>query len=145
MIRHTAVWRRRPVNQDNNEAQELTCRENPTNRADGRANHFGIAIRAQVLTLKTHTSLKIDKITAITGVKKSEISNICKRAKERSFDPDKPLQDAFFIDAPRKGALKKTLPQIEKEVINTILKSRQTRTLTCAALSRLVNLSPMSV
>ena len=91
MIRHTAVWRRRRVDEDNDESQELTCRENPTNRANKRANHFGIAIRAQVLTLKTYTKLKNDEITAITGVQTREIQNICKRAKERSFDADKPL------------------------------------------------------
>ena len=47
----------------------------PRKRSDPRTNHFGIAVRAQVLTLREYTSMTIDQVAAATGVKKSEVSN----------------------------------------------------------------------
>jgi len=86
-----------------------TCGENPAKRSQRSANRYGIATRAQVLTLKVHTTLTNDQITAISGVQKSEIQNIMKRAKERGWTPEGrlPLQDAFFEDGKRTGAPKK--------------------------------------
>ena len=53
---------------------------------DPRGNHYDVARRAQVQTLKT-VGLKNTDITAKTGVKTREIQNIYRRAKERGYNP----------------------------------------------------------
>ena len=139
MLRNTAVWRRAlPVTNYKNdqEAPELTCAENPANRQDGRTNHFGVAARAQVLTLKEYAGLKPEQITAITGVKRSEIFNIIKRAKERGYDKEHPLQDAFFRDAARPGRPPVVKDEVAEEVKTIISRDRNTRTLTLVEIAR---------
>ena len=81
------------------------CAEDPQKRSDPRANHFGIAVRAQVLTLREYTNMTINQVAAITGVGSREVSNIMKRARDRGYRKDSPipLQDKFFQDAPRSG------------------------------------------
>ncbi|HEX3642355.1 MAG TPA: transposase [Ktedonobacteraceae bacterium] len=151
MLRNTAVWRRSRQVTNYEVDQEATCAENPQNRQDGRANHFGVATRAQVLTLKEHSGLNIDQITAITGVKRREIFNIVRRAKERGYDKDRPLQDAFFQDATRQGRPPVVTEEALQEVKKVISKTRNTRTLTLVEISRQLKrntpliLSPMSV
>ena len=152
MLRNTAV-RRRAANYEVNqhdEALEATCKEPPTRRQDSRANHFGVSIRAQVLTHKEHTQLKNDEITAITGVQKSEIQNIMKRAKLRGYKKEQQLQDSFFNDAARSGAPVKASEEVAEQVKATISKDRNSRTLTAVAIARRLkalntSLSPMSI
>ena len=133
------------------EDQEATCAENPQNRQDGRANHFRVAIRAQVLTLKEHASFNIEQITAVTGVKRSEIFNIIKRAKERGYDKEHPLQDAFFRDAARSGGPPVIKAEVAQEVKKIISKDRNTRTLRLFEIARRLRqnyvaaISPQSV
>ena len=154
MLRNTAVWRRAlPATDYKNDQEppELTCAENPANRQDGRTNHFGVAARAQVLTLKEYAGLKPEQITAITGVKRSEIFNIIKRAKERGYDKEQPLQDAFFRDAARPGRPPVVKDEVAKEVKTIISRDRNTRTLTLVEIARrlrqnnVASISPQSV
>ena len=154
MLRNTAVLRRPQPNTDQNDEQELpqhTCAENPSNRQDGRANHFGVAARAQVLTLKEHAGLKTEQITAITGIKRAEIFNIVKRAKERGYDKERPLQDAFFKDATRSGRPPVVTQATADEVKKVVSATRNTRTLTTVDIARRLKtstnlyISPMSV
>ena len=120
MVGQATVWRRRPPAKQNDEPKEATCKQPPFRRPNAVANHFGIATRAQVRTLKEFTSLKIDEIVQITGVGKSEVSNIVKRARERGYTKLQPLQDAFFADAARAGRPVKINQEVNKQVKDMI-------------------------
>ena len=128
-----------------------TCTENPQNRSDNRANHFGVATRAQVLTLKEFAGLKPEAITKITGVKRSEIFNILKRAKERGYDKEHPLQDRFFEDAVRSGRPPTITETTVNQVKAVVSESRKTRSLTLVDIARRVRaaanstISPSSI
>jgi transposase len=154
MLSATAVWRRNRQYANEATANKTPVKagpkEPPFRRAEPQANHFGVAQRAQVLTLKEHTSLKIDDIVAITGVGKSEVSNILKRARERGYTKEQPLQDAFFGDAARAGRPQKVDKAAAKGVVSIISQTRQSRTLTLVEITRRlkktnISLSPMSV
>ena len=136
MLTRIAPLRRPPVHADDAKPKELTYKEPPTRRQQLQANRFRIAIRAQVLTLKEHASLKINKIIAITGVGKSEVSNIIKRVKERRYQKEQPLQDAFFTDAKRTGQPIKQTKEAIIKVKETITGSRNNRTLTAIEIAR---------
>ena len=137
MLRYTAHRRRRQRVDDVDKPPELTCDEPPFRRAQPQANRFSVATRAQVLTLREYTSLTIDAIVEITGVKKSEVSNILKRARDRGYSKGQPLQQAFFEDAARIGRpVTATTTKVAAEVIKIITKSRNSRTLTSDDLAR---------
>jgi transposase len=136
MVGQTTVWQRRPPAKESDEPKEATCKEPPFQRPNKVANHFGIATRAQVLTLKEFTGLKIDEIVQVTGVGKSEVSAILKRARERGYTKLQPLQDAFFADAARTGRPTKINQEVNQQVREIISQSRQSRTLTCVAIAR---------
>jgi transposase len=151
MLSNTAVWRRNRAPADNEENKEQTCAEPPFRRQNRPANRYGVATRAQVLTLKEHTGLKIDEIVAITGVGKSEVSNIVKRAKERGYSKEQPLQDTFFCDGERSGRPIQATVAAAEGVVATISATRNTRTLTLVEIARRlrkthdIGLAPMSI
>ena len=74
-----------------------------------------------------------------------------KRAKERGFDKEQPLQDAFFQDASRPGRPPVVTEVTANEVKKVVSATRNTRTLTLVDIARRlksyanIHISPMSV
>ena len=147
MQRNTAVWRRPRVFINSQQPQAplvSSCAENPQNRSEPKANHFGVATRAQVLTLKEFAGLKPEAISEITGVKRSEIFNILKRAKERGYEKEHLLQDRFFEDATRPSRPPVVTKTAVDEVKKVISESRKTRSLTVVDIARRVRAATSS-
>ena len=86
--------------------------------------------RVRTLTLLSK-GFKPDEIKADTGLLKSTIYNIQKRALSRGYDPskDRKILIAYVEDAPKVSRPKKCTLEVEEAVIKTILKNLTTREL----------------
>ena len=84
----------------------------------------------QALTLLSK-GFKPNKIKADTGLSKSIIYDLQKRALSRGYDPskDRKILIAYVEDAPKVSRPKKCTPEVEEAVIKTISKNLTTREL----------------
>jgi transposase len=86
--------------------------------------------RIQALTL-LGKGFKLDEIKMDTGLSKSAIYELQKKATSRGYDPskDRKILVAYVEDAPKVGRPKKCTPEVEEAVIKTISKNSTTREL----------------
>ncbi|KAJ5646675.1 hypothetical protein N7490_003047 [Penicillium lividum] len=96
-----------------------------------------LAIRAQVVTLKAHTSMNTQEIASRTGLTPQSVNRIYARAIDRGFDPNTfpALVELRFVeDAPRTGRPRKQ--EIAKDtILSKVRLDRYGREKTCADLA----------
>ena len=63
-----------------------------------KGNTYDIATRAQIVTLKTYTSLSNDQISAITGADPRQIQRYAKAAKDRGYQKGEILRDSHVAN-----------------------------------------------
>ena len=96
--------------------------------------------RVQALTLLSK-GFKPDEIKADTGLSKSTIYDLQKRALSHGYDPskDQKILIAYMEDAPKVGRPKKCTPEVEEAVIKTISKNSTTRELSTQKIADIVS------
>ena len=90
--------------------------------------HHDIATRAQALAL-LGAGVPIQNIIKISGISKSQIYRIQKKAKERGYNSttSTTLKTEFLDDNPHTGRPKKITKEMEKEILVEIRASRKGR------------------
>jgi len=94
----------------------------------------------QALTLLSK-GFKPDEIKADTGLSKSTIYDLQKKALSRGYDPskDRKILIAYVEDAPKVGRPKKCTLEVEEAVIKTISKNSTTRELSTQKIADMVS------
>jgi len=94
----------------------------------------------QALTLLSK-GFKPNKIKADTGLLKSTIYNLQKKALSRGYDPskDQKILIAYMEDAPKVGRPKKCTPEVEEAVIKIISKNSTTRELSTQKIADIIS------
>jgi transposase len=96
--------------------------------------NYDIATRSQILALKA-ANLSYDEIFNLTGIKKSTVTAIIRKAKSRGYDPSlKPqlILNAYVEDGHRSGRPTKQTEANIKEVLEQVTSDRFGREKTCA-------------
>ena len=102
---------------------------------------YDAATRAQALTM-LQLKRPVKEITEKTGLNKSTVSRIEKRAKERGYTPETnpTIIMAYVEDAPRSGRPTKLTAEVEEQVVKAISKNSTIRQLSTQAITNLVSL-----
>jgi len=89
---------------------------------------YDLGTRIQALTL-LEVATGIPRITELTGMSKSTIYDIRKKAIEQGYNPQvsTKLLLSYVEDAPRSGRPKKATEEVEDLVIKTVTKNSTTR------------------
>lgn len=91
-------------------------------------NRHDLALRAQSVSLRQYTNLKLDEIATITGATTRQIQRWNAEAVARGFDKDGPLLDEHLQDKQRAEVPSKSKdPEVIKKITDHVSLSRATR------------------
>lgn len=85
--------------------------------APAKGNIVDLAVRAQIVRLKTYTDLSNDRIEAITGVSVRQIQRFYSKAKDRGFSKEKPLLALYLLDEPGIGGRPRKATSIQVQAV----------------------------
>lgn len=109
-----------------------------------KPKNYSIAERIQALTL-AESGQPYAHITAVTGMSKSQIVRLRKKAKERGYDPSVSgrLKEEYVQDAPRSGRPEVVDEEKEKEMLELVRvpSGGGSREMTVAEIARRVGIS----
>lgn len=89
-------------------------------------NTYANETRAQCLALKAFGATN-KQITAHTGIKERQIRNYVAKAKERGWEPGRPVLHHHVADGTRPGRPRKVTPEVEAELVRIVTQSRKSR------------------
>jgi transposase len=109
-------------------------------------NRYDIAQRAQAITLLVIGS-PYDYITAQTGISKRQVQYYLATAKSRGYNPEVSiiLKEEYLQDGIRPGRPRKTSPEQEEALIESIKRDRYAREKTSAEFGYECNISASTV
>jgi len=109
-------------------------------------NRYDIAQRAQAITLLVVGS-PYDYITAQTGISKRQVQYYLATAKSRGYNPEVSiiLKEEYLRDGIRPGRLRKTSPEQEEALIQSIKRDRYAREKTSSEFGYEHNISASTV
>lgn len=114
-------------------------------RPNPHPNH-SIEARIQALTL-IDSGHHVDEASAITGISRSVIYALRRKAKERGYDPaiSRIIKTEYVVDASRKGRPKVITVSLEQQVLGIVQKDRNGRERTCKDLAAEFGVSDMTI
>ena len=111
-----------------------------------KSKNYTIADRVQALTL-AEEGKPYAEISGITGISKSQITRLRKKARERGFDPSvsKQITMEHVQDAPRTGRPEVIDEEKEKKMLEIVQATDKSREMTVAEIAREIDVGTTAV